>query len=428
MTNAALQRRSTQRLATEIEIGVHGDTNFYSGFSANIGEGGIFVATYEPHVIGQRLHVRFRLPDVEAPLEAKVEVRWLRAVGPGEEGTPGFGAAFVALSDEARAAVERFVAQREPLFFEPWAPSKHFRVRAAPRPEVDCQRGAAWWHYEDMRTWPYLSLVVLPLAAGWFFACGGGTEIPAVPEEDGGTDSAVDDATNIVAPTCANTAEVFCGDTCVAVASDPANCGSCGNRCAAGTVCSAGTCADSCAAGLTNCVGACVDTATSADHCGGCGNTCTAGEECTGGSCSCGGGTTDCSGVCIETRSDPANCGGCGTTCPSGEVCANGTCAASCPGGLTDCASACIDTRTDPNNCGGCGVICTGGLACIGGGCGCPAGMTRCGDRCAATTNDPNNCGGCGTSCAAGEICSGSTCVAPADGGIPDVQRPEIGG
>lgn len=115
---SALQRRVTERLPAEVEVDVHGDTNFYTGFSANISEGGVFIATYRPQAIGDRLRVRLRLPNREGLVEATVEVRWLRGNDRDFDSKPGFGAAFVELSPDARSAIEDFVALREPLFFE----------------------------------------------------------------------------------------------------------------------------------------------------------------------------------------------------------------------------------------------------------------------------------------------------------------------
>lgn len=114
----ALQRRSTVRLDAEIELDLHSDHNFYTGFSANISDGGLFVATYRPQSVGDRLNVKFKLPGVDEPIEAKVEVRWVRDARAGDDTAPGFGATFVELSDHGRALVERYLDKREPLFFE----------------------------------------------------------------------------------------------------------------------------------------------------------------------------------------------------------------------------------------------------------------------------------------------------------------------
>lgn len=88
--------------------------------------------------------------------------------------------------------------------------------------------------------------------------------------------------------------QVFCGGVCVDLSSDPNNCGSCGNVCAVIEVCQGGECGGAvldpgdpftCAAGLVDCGGACVDVLTDAANCGACGNACAADETCFGGAC-----------------------------------------------------------------------------------------------------------------------------------------------
>lgn len=113
----ALGRKPTQQLKNEIDLDVESEHNFYTGFSASLADGGLFVATYQPQAVGDRLRVRFRLPGLDAPIEAKVEVQWIREADAGEDGPPGFGGAFVELSDEARDAVHRFVQNRAPIFY-----------------------------------------------------------------------------------------------------------------------------------------------------------------------------------------------------------------------------------------------------------------------------------------------------------------------
>jgi hypothetical protein len=119
-----------------------------------------------------------------------------------------------------------------------------------------------------------------------------------------------------------------CNGACVHVATDPANCGTCGNACPAGNVCANGQCALSCPAGLTNCSGSCVNTASDNTSCGACGQACGAGKVCSAGSCqlTCGGGEVDCNGSCANLQSDDAHCGACGTTCELGSTCIAGSC------------------------------------------------------------------------------------------------------
>ena len=48
-------------------------------------------------------------------------------------------------------------------------------------------------------------------------------------------------------------------------------------------------------------------------NCGTCGNVCAAGETC-------------CSGVCRNTNTSASNCGSCGNACPAGYICEEGVC------------------------------------------------------------------------------------------------------
>jgi MYXO-CTERM domain-containing protein len=104
-----------------------------------------------------------------------------------------------------------------------------------------------------------------------------------------------------------------CGDVCTLLRTDPANCGACGNACAAGSVCSSGQCVVSCQAGLANCGGACVNQATDNAHCGACGNTCALGSTCRAGKCEAppvargGGGKTVTSGTEVSLNASASS-------------------------------------------------------------------------------------------------------------------------
>jgi len=112
----ALQRRGTVRIESELDVSLFSENNFFTGFTEDLSDGGIFIATYEPRAVGDRLLIRLTLPEVERPITAKVEVRWLRVYDPTSDSPPGFGAQFVEIGKDERAAIERFVKQREPLF------------------------------------------------------------------------------------------------------------------------------------------------------------------------------------------------------------------------------------------------------------------------------------------------------------------------
>lgn len=123
----------------------------------------------------------------------------------------------------------------------------------------------------------------------------------------------------------------------------------------------------------------CANLATDNQNCGTCGNVCAAGQVCSNGACavSCGGDESTCTvnetTYCANEKTDNANCGACGVTCAAGTMCSDGVCTTTCGTGLTTCgtgnAQYCSDIKTDVANCGACGNVCAAGKACLGGKC-----------------------------------------------------------
>lgn len=110
-------RRAAPRVALVAQVDVSSDTNFFNGFSTDIADGGLFVATCSLLPIGSTVDVNFSLPNGKR-IEAKGEVRWVRELDDKNPDTfPGMGVRFVELSAAARAAIGGFVAEREPMFF-----------------------------------------------------------------------------------------------------------------------------------------------------------------------------------------------------------------------------------------------------------------------------------------------------------------------
>ncbi|MBK6530129.1 MAG: hypothetical protein IPF99_11140 [Deltaproteobacteria bacterium] len=193
----------------------------------------------------------------------------------------------------------------------------------------------------------------LAIAATLFVAACDGTPVVG-SGQDASLSEAGFDAPTDTRPTCTGS-QMLCGDRCVAVNADNANCGACGNACTGGRQCDNGVCRLSCPTGQVACsagasdggtVGAeiCVLTATDRDHCGACGRRCGPGEVCSAGSCAtnCAQGLSTCmasdgSRACADLQRDPRHCGACGTSCASGETCDSGRCVTSCTMGFTAC-------------------------------------------------------------------------------------------
>lgn len=170
---------------------------------------------------------------------------------------------------------------------------------------------------------------------------------------------------------------------------DAANCGGCGIACSAPNAtpaCAGGACAvGTCNAGFADCNGnpadGCeVDFATDPNNCGGCGNVCSAANgtsACVSGLCAvaaCNPGYADCdgnpaNGCEVHTAADLSNCGACGNVCPpvangtpacSASTCGIGTCSAGWGNCDANPANGCeTNTTNNISNCGACGNACT---------------------------------------------------------------------
>jgi hypothetical protein len=77
------------------------------------------------------------------------------------------------------------------------------------------------------------------------------------------------------------------------------------------------------------CGGACVNPASDPTNCGACGNFCPAGNQCVNGLCQMGACVAPnilCGTNCVNLQNDPLNCGLCGQLCSGTQACINGVC------------------------------------------------------------------------------------------------------
>jgi uncharacterized protein (TIGR02266 family) len=121
MTNPATQNeneRRHERTGLSVDVSLESDHNFFTGLSENISEGGIFVATHSLREIGATFALELRLPGREEPIRATAAVRWTRVYCETSDSPPGLGLQFIDIEDEAVEAIRKFVATREPLFWD----------------------------------------------------------------------------------------------------------------------------------------------------------------------------------------------------------------------------------------------------------------------------------------------------------------------
>ena len=112
----AEEQRASQRASVAVDIHLASDSQFFSGLSGDISEGGLFLSTYRTLPIGSAVDLEFSLPGSDSPLRARGEVRWLREHAPDQP--RGVGIAFDDLAEDDRERIHRFCTLRPALYYE----------------------------------------------------------------------------------------------------------------------------------------------------------------------------------------------------------------------------------------------------------------------------------------------------------------------
>ena len=106
------------RHTMKAKVTVRSQTNFFMGFSENISEGGVFVSTFSPPSIGERISVDIPLGDGDNSVAVEGIVRWHRTQVDGS--ATGCGVQFLEPSELAVRAIEDLIRalRKEPLFVD----------------------------------------------------------------------------------------------------------------------------------------------------------------------------------------------------------------------------------------------------------------------------------------------------------------------
>jgi uncharacterized protein (TIGR02266 family) len=111
-----VNQRSSTRVPLPAAVDLCSDSNLYTGFSTDISEGGVFVATLTELPIGTEVDLAFHLDGRD--LQVRGQVRWTRPLSElTPEVFPGLGVQFLELPAQVAAHIRQFASEREPLFF-----------------------------------------------------------------------------------------------------------------------------------------------------------------------------------------------------------------------------------------------------------------------------------------------------------------------
>jgi uncharacterized protein (TIGR02266 family) len=117
LTEEEDDRRRAERLPLHAEVSVESETNFFTGLTENLSEGGLFVATFSPPPVGGQVKLRVKT-DLSEEVEVEGIVRWHRKDAEGS--VTGCGIQFVALAGPVARAFAGVMSRlrKEPLLYE----------------------------------------------------------------------------------------------------------------------------------------------------------------------------------------------------------------------------------------------------------------------------------------------------------------------
>ena len=116
LNEIAEERRRAQRVELKAKVTISSESNFFTGWSQNISEGGVFISCLAPPEVGSMVDVNLESEEGE-PITVSCEVVWIRT----ENGQPvGCGCRFIGVNDIQSALIRRLMddANREPLFYD----------------------------------------------------------------------------------------------------------------------------------------------------------------------------------------------------------------------------------------------------------------------------------------------------------------------
>jgi uncharacterized protein (TIGR02266 family) len=117
LNRIAEERRHAQRVELKARVTLSSESNFFTGWSQNISEGGVFISCLAPPSVGTVVDVNLESEDSGEPIQISCVVVWIRT----ENGQPvGCGCRFQNINDIQAALIRRLMddANREPLFYD----------------------------------------------------------------------------------------------------------------------------------------------------------------------------------------------------------------------------------------------------------------------------------------------------------------------
>lgn len=105
--SSGADRRRSERTAFVVRVDYGTVDAFFSEFTSDVNEGGLFIETESPQPPGTAVVLQFRIPGSDQPIKVRGRVVWTSQERPSE--VPGMGIEFEDLDARARARINDVV-------------------------------------------------------------------------------------------------------------------------------------------------------------------------------------------------------------------------------------------------------------------------------------------------------------------------------
>jgi type IV pilus assembly protein PilZ len=99
-----VDKRRSERAPIGVRVDYATVDAFFSEFTRDINEGGLFIATEEPCAVDTVVSLQFTIPGIDEPVRTRGRVIWIA-----EGDAPGMGIEFEGLDGAARARINQLV-------------------------------------------------------------------------------------------------------------------------------------------------------------------------------------------------------------------------------------------------------------------------------------------------------------------------------
>ena len=99
-----VDKRRSERAPIGVRVDYATVDAFFSEFTRDINEGGLFIATEEPCAVDTVVSLQFTIPGIDEPVRTRGRVIWIA-----EGDAPGMGIEFEGLDSAARARINQLV-------------------------------------------------------------------------------------------------------------------------------------------------------------------------------------------------------------------------------------------------------------------------------------------------------------------------------